>query len=160
LLRYFNFPPHHDSVLMQNGFAYPATSFAWTHFSSRALNSPSCVPASLIARNSGIGISTDCPSPTPRGLGLGPDLPWADEPSPGNLRFSANKILTCFFVTYTGILSCRSSTKLLSLASAPLQCSSTPLVFHKQTKLRCQALAPVHFRRRIPGPVCCYALFK
>ncbi|GAW30222.1 hypothetical protein ULO1_27920, partial [Carboxydocella sp. ULO1] len=29
------------------------------------------------------------------GLGLGPDLPWADEPSPGNLRFSAGRILTC-----------------------------------------------------------------
>ena len=27
-------------------------------------------------------------------LGLGPDLPWADEPSPGNLRFSAAQILT------------------------------------------------------------------
>ena len=28
-------------------------------------------------------------------LGLGPGLPWADEPSPGNLRFSAGRILTC-----------------------------------------------------------------
>ena len=27
-------------------------------------------------------------------LGLGPDLPWADEPSPGNLRFSTAQILT------------------------------------------------------------------
>src|SRR5690606_5666098 len=42
----------------------------------------------------GTGISTSCPSPTPFGLSLGPDLPWADEPSPGNLRFSAVKILT------------------------------------------------------------------
>ena len=40
------------------------------------------------------GISTCCPSPTPLGLGLGPDLPWADEPSPGNLGFSTVKILT------------------------------------------------------------------
>lgn len=30
-------------------------------------------------------------------LGLGPDLPWADEPSPGNLRFLAGRILTCLF---------------------------------------------------------------
>ena len=30
-------------------------------------------------------------------LDLGPDLPWADEPSPGNLRFSAGRILTCLF---------------------------------------------------------------
>ena len=27
-------------------------------------------------------------------LGLGPDLPWEDEPSPGNLRFSTPEILT------------------------------------------------------------------
>ena len=30
-------------------------------------------------------------------LGLGPGLPWADEPSPGILRFSAGRILTCLF---------------------------------------------------------------
>ena len=30
----------------------------------------------------------------PSVLGLGPDLPWADEPSPGNLRFSTAQILT------------------------------------------------------------------
>ena len=46
----------------------------------------------------GTGISTSCPSSTPFGLDLGPDLPWADDPSPGNLRFSADKILTCLFV--------------------------------------------------------------
>ena len=46
----------------------------------------------------GIGISTDFPSLTPLGLSLGPDLPWADEPSPGILRFSADKFLTCLFV--------------------------------------------------------------
>ena len=42
----------------------------------------------------GTGFITRCPSPTPFGLGLGPDLPWADEPSSGNLRFSAGRILT------------------------------------------------------------------
>src|SRR5574344_602217 len=41
----------------------------------------------------GIGISTDCPSSTPFGLDLGPDLPWADEPSPGNLRLSTERFL-------------------------------------------------------------------
>ena len=46
----------------------------------------------------GIGISTDCPSSTAFALDLGPDLPWADEPSPGNLRFSAGRILTCLIV--------------------------------------------------------------
>ncbi|PNH17462.1 hypothetical protein BWZ13_01995 [Lactobacillus iners] len=41
------------------------------------------------------GISTCCPSATPLGLTLGPDLPWADEPAPGNLSLSADRILTC-----------------------------------------------------------------
>ena len=43
---------------------------------------------------SGTGISTGYPSITPRGLTLGPDLPWADEPSPGTLGHSAEEILT------------------------------------------------------------------
>ena len=50
------------------------------------------------------------PSPTPFGLGLGSDLPWADEPSPGNLRLSANGILTRFIATDTGIISSLQST--------------------------------------------------
>ena len=40
-------------------------------------------------RFGGYGISTVCASTTPRGLALAPGLPWADEPSPRNLRFSA-----------------------------------------------------------------------
>ena len=53
-------------------------------------------PASLASfKNFGsAGILTCYPSATPFGLTLGPDLPWADEPSPGNLRFSAAQILT------------------------------------------------------------------
>ena len=43
---------------------------------------------------SGTGISTGRPSTTPLGLALGPDLPWADEPSPGTLGHSAEEILT------------------------------------------------------------------
>ena len=42
----------------------------------------------------GYGISTVCASTTPRGLALAPGLPWVDEPSPGNLRFSAIMIPT------------------------------------------------------------------
>ena len=39
------------------------------------------------------GISTCYPSTTPFGLALGPDLPWADEPSPGTLGHSAEEFL-------------------------------------------------------------------
>ena len=45
---------------------------------------------------SGYGISTVCASTTPSGLALAPGLPRADEPAPGNLRFSAITILTQF----------------------------------------------------------------
>ena len=44
------------------------------------------VPTVLLAY--GAGIYTCCPSPTTAVLGLGPDLPWVDEPSPGNLGLS------------------------------------------------------------------------
>ena len=40
------------------------------------------------------GISTCCPSATARALALGPDLPRADQLYPGNLRYSAVRILT------------------------------------------------------------------
>ena len=42
----------------------------------------------------GTGISTRCPSTTPVGLALGPDLPRADEPGPGTLGHSADGFLT------------------------------------------------------------------
>ena len=49
---------------------------------------------SAFKRYGGYGISTVCASTTPLGLALAPGLPWADEPSPRNLRFSAIMILT------------------------------------------------------------------
>ena len=50
----------------------------------------------LLKSFGGYGISTVCASTTPLGLALAPDLLGADEPSPKNLRFSANMILTYF----------------------------------------------------------------
>ena len=55
---------------------------------SRYLHVSACL------RFGGYGISTVCASTTPFGLALAPGLPWADEPSPRNLRFSAIMILT------------------------------------------------------------------
>jgi hypothetical protein len=42
----------------------------------------------------GTGISTRCPSTTPVGLALGPDLPWADQLDPGTLGQSAQEFPT------------------------------------------------------------------
>ena len=54
------------------------------------------VHVSVCLNFSGYGISTVCASTTPFGLALAPGLPRADEPAPGNLRFSAITILTQF----------------------------------------------------------------
>ena len=51
----------------------------------------SVIPSLSIA---GTGISACFPSTTPFGLALGPDLPRADEPSPGILGLSVCRILT------------------------------------------------------------------
>ena len=58
----------------------------YTRISTPVLHLSFCVTASLLY--GGTGISTCYPSPTTSVLGLGPDLPWADEPSPGNLGLS------------------------------------------------------------------------
>ena len=53
-----------------------------------------CVPTVLLP--CGTGISTCYPSTTSFDLALGPDLPRADQLYSGNLRYSANRILTYF----------------------------------------------------------------
>ena len=65
---------------------------AYARGNQRPVELHSCV--SVINNWTGYGISTVCASTTPCGLALAPGLPWADEPSPGNLRFSAIMILT------------------------------------------------------------------
>ena len=52
------------------------------------------VPTVLLYRST--GISTCCPSATTLVLALGPDLPRADQLYPGNLGYSAIRILTLF----------------------------------------------------------------
>ena len=92
MLPYFSFGPRHTPALRS---AYFTT------------NQPQCLdrlyhqPAHAIllcqrvTHKGGTGISTSCPSPTTVVLGLGPDLPWADEPSPGNLGLSTGRFLAC-----------------------------------------------------------------
>ena len=78
------------------GFAY-TSPYLLGRLTNWALHLSFCVTTSLKRLYGGTGISTSFPSTTPFGLALGPDLPWADEPSPGILRFSAGRILTCLF---------------------------------------------------------------
>ncbi len=74
------------------GICLPPGCCAWTGFSTPG---PRLAPASPhVLSASGTGISTRLPSATPLGLALGPDFPRADQPSPGNLGYSAARILT------------------------------------------------------------------
>ena len=65
---------------------------AYARGNQRPVELHSCV--TVINNCTGYGISTVYASTTPRGLALAPGLPWVDEPSPGNLRFSAIMIPT------------------------------------------------------------------
>ena len=95
-------------------------------------------------------------------LGLGPDLPWEDEPSPGNLRLSLDGISTRLFVTYADIFASNSSTG----AHAPTSTYNGTLLYHdppiNRRTIRSfgNMLSSVCFRRKIARPVSCYALFK
>ena len=74
------------------------------------------------------GISTCCPSDTPFGLSLGPDLPQADEPSLGNLRFSTGWILTILSLLIPAF-SLLPRPQMLSLLLLPTtECSSTTYI--------------------------------
>ena len=68
----------------------------------RLLSLPYCVTPYITCMR-GAGILTGYPSPTAFALGLGPALPWEDNPCPGNLGFSAETILTSLYATHTDI---------------------------------------------------------
>ena len=111
-----------------------------------------------VTHKGGTGISTSCPSPTTSVLGLGPDLPWADEPSPGNLGLSTCKFLACISLLIPAF-SLLHRPRLLSVPLQPMHYAPLPLHFCNP-KLRWCVLAPLHLRRTITRPVSYYALFE
>ena len=115
------------------------------------------VPTVLIP--CGTGISTCCPSATPPGLTLGPDLPRADQLYPGILGYSAARILTllsllipAFSLHVTPLLL---TVQLRRYINAPL-----PLMHSHESTASVTCFSPGHFRRRTSRPVSYYALFK
>ncbi len=86
---------------------------------------PACVPTVL--SYSSTGISTCCPSATPPGLALGPDLPRADQLYPGILGYSAKRIPTSF-----------------SLLIPAFSLHSTPLLLPVQLLRAVNAPLPIH----------------
>ena len=111
-----------------------------------------------LAHIGGAGISTCSPSPTTIVLGLGPDLPWADEPSPGNLGLSTGMFLACLSLLIPAFsLVC--SPHVLSVMLLPrIHCSSTTRF--RASIASVSRLSPGHLRRTTTRPVSYYALFK
>ena len=128
---------------------------AWTGLTITRLELSFCVTASFLG---GAGISTCYPSPTTSVLGLGPDLPWADEPSPGNLGLSTCRFLACIALLIPAF-SLLHRPRLLTVPLLPMHYAPLPLTC-VSPKLRWCVLAPLHLRRTITRPVSYYALFE
>ena len=155
MLRYLYFTPRHG----------PASRHAYfTTYQPHRLDRLYHQPAHAIllrqrfAHKGGTGISTSCPSPTTIVLGLGPDLPWADEPSPGNLGLS-----TCKFLAYISLLipafSLLHRPRFLSVPLLPMHDAPLPLhIVQPEASVVC--FSPGHLRRTITRPVSYYALFE
>ena len=107
----------------------------------------------------GAGISACFPSTTPFGLALGPDLPRADEPSPGILGLSVCRILTYIsLLTPAFSLPCAPPLLAIWLQRCMERSPTTCIKYKSAVSVVC--LAPVHFRRRVTRLVSCYALFE
>ena len=116
---------------------------------------PVCVPTVLFI--CGTGISTCYPSTTSFDLALGPDLPRADQLYPGNLGYSAIRILTLFSLLIPAFsLPC--SPQLLTVLLRPA--CNAPLPIISDSLVSVARFSPGHFRRRTSRPVSYYALFE
>ena len=114
-----------------------------------------CVPTVLIY--SSTGISTCCPSATPLGLALGPDFPRADQLYPGNLGYSAVRILTLLSLLIPAF-SLLKSPQLLTVLLRSFKNAPLPTLAGSAASVLC--FSPGHFRRRTSRLVSYYALFE
>ena len=137
MLRYLNFAPSSAQAVC---LAYFTTRRP--RFGNRVDHHPAhaILLCQRFAHKGGTGISTSCPSPTTIVLGLGPDLPWADEPSPGNLGLSTCRFLACISLLIPAF-SLLCSPPLLSLRLLPAHYAPLPLAC-ANPKLRWCVLAP------------------
>ena len=136
--------PSYLGVNIRADFPTPTTYLLGRTIPSVRLVYPTASTLLSNAKDS-TGISTCCPSLTPFGLGLGPDLPWVDEPSPGILRLSTGEILTHLIATHASILTCIVSTVSSKTASSPIQRSSTNVLLRSTASVL--GFSPVNLRR-------------
>ena len=114
-----------------------------------------CVPTVLFV--CGTGISTCYPSTTTFVLALGPDLPREDQLYPGNLRYSAGRILT-FLSLLIPAFSLLNTPLLLPVQLRHVKNAPLPMFSHSIASVVC--FSPGHFRRRTSRLVSYYALFE
>ena len=95
-----------------------------------------------VTHKGGTGISTSCPSPTTSVLGLGPDLPWADEPSPGNLGLSTGRFLACLSLLIPAF-SLLHRPPLLPLRLQPMHYAPLPLTLSCKPEASVVCFSPV-----------------
>ena len=129
-------PPHHAPGLTNRRICLPVLPQRLdTHNQQRAQPILLC-PHFAQTTLGGTGISTCCPSPTAFALGLGPDLPWADEPSPGNLGLS-----TCVFLAHISLLipafSLLHRPRLLTVPLQPMHYAPLPLLTEPEASVVC-----------------------
>ena len=115
------------------------------------------VPAVLLPCSA--GISTCCPSATPPGLALGPDLPREDQLYPGNLGYSAGRIRTSLSLLIPAF-SLQYSPRLLTVPLHPVFNAPLPTILTYNPWASVVCFSPGHFRRGTSRPVSCYALFE
>ena len=130
MLRYSDFAPLHGPA-----FRYAYFTAYQPHRLDRLYHQPA--HAILLCQRfthiGGAGISTCSPSATTIVLTLGPDLPWADEPSPGNLGLSTCKFLACISLLIPAFsLLCRPRLLPVPLLPAydaplPIRCMNTAI---------------------------------
>ena len=157
MLHYLFFAPHQASGSWHAYFTtyYPKPLYRLYHQPAHAI-----LLRQRVTHKGGTGISTSYPSPTTIVLGLGPDLPWADEPSPGNLGLSTAAFLALLSLLIPAF-SLLHRPPLLSLRLQPMHYAPLPLIpSGMNPKLRWCVLAPLHLRRTITRPVSYYALFE
>ena len=93
-------------------------------------------------------------------LGLGPDLPWADEPSPGNLGLSTCRFLACISLLIPAF-SLLYRPAVLPVCLLPIYYAPLPLTLpQREPVASVSRFSPGHLRRTITRPVSYYALFK
>ena len=151
------FCPHRIPALWEDVLHYLPSLNTWTGPTISPLGLSFCVTASLNRLRRYRNINLLSIAYDSLVLGLGPDLPWADEPSPGNLRLSMVGIRTPLSLLMPAFsLLCSPpllSVWLLSAHDAPL-----PLV--SKSIASAAGFSPGHFRRKTTRLVSYYALFK